>query len=165
MTPRKARPEDLEPLARLWFESWRDAHADILSPEIVADRSLDGFRQRLRESSEAVRTIGGIGKPLGLTVIDGAELNQFYVDREARGTGIATLLMKDAESRLREAGVAAAWLDCAIENSRAARFYEKQGWLMTGTVTITLPLQTGRVPLDVWRFEKTLTPAIAEGCI
>ena len=54
------------------------------------------------------------------------------------------------------AGVARAWLDCAIGNLRAARFYEKSGWRRSGTVTIDVTLTTGPRPFEVWRYEKAL---------
>lgn len=45
-----------------------------------------------------------------------------------RGEG----LLADAERALRHGGVITAWFACAIGNSRAERFYEKQGWHRNG---------------------------------
>jgi RimJ/RimL family protein N-acetyltransferase len=64
--------------------------------------------------------------------------------------------MVDAEAHLRKNGVHAPWLACAIGNDRAARFYEKCGWLRTGTVTDALEVPEGTFLLDVWRYEKSL---------
>ena len=155
MIPRDASPADIDPLADLWHAGWHDAHADLLPAEVVADRTLQSFHDRLTANLNAVRTIGDIGHPLGLTWIKGAELNQFYVAAEARGQGIAATLMADAEARMQAAGVKTAWLDCAIGNLRAARFYEKSDWRRTGTVTIDVTLTTGTRPFEVWRYEKT----------
>jgi hypothetical protein len=65
-------------------------------------------------------------------------------------------LILDAEARLRENGVRTAWLACAIGNARAARFYEKRGWVRVGTVTDQLEIPGGTLALEVWRYEKSL---------
>ena len=69
---------------------------------------------------------------------------------------MAAVLIADAEAHLREAGVDTAWLACAVGNERAARFYEKCGWLRTGTVTEDVVVPGGTFPLEVWRYEKSL---------
>lgn len=65
-------------------------------------------------------------------------------------------LISDAEARLTAAGVTIAWLDCAIGNDRAARFYEKAGWRRAGVFTTELHLSGRIFPLDIWRYEKSL---------
>jgi ribosomal protein S18 acetylase RimI-like enzyme len=79
------------------------------------------------------------------------------VSREARGSGVAAALTADAEARLAERGVETAWLACAIGNDRAARFYEKSGWRLAGTVVNPAETSSGPFPLEVWRYEKRLT--------
>ena len=74
----------------------------------------------------------------------------------ARGSGIAAVLMADAEARLAASGVRSPWLACAIGNDRAARFYEKCGWIRTGTVTDDVAVPGGTFALEVWRYEKAL---------
>jgi RimJ/RimL family protein N-acetyltransferase len=66
-------------------------------------------------------------------------------------------LIADAEARLSENGVETAWLACAIGNERAARFYEKCGWHRAGTMINHLETSKGTLPLEVWRYEKSLT--------
>ena len=95
--------------------------------------------------------------PIGFYVLKGDELYQFYVSSSARGSGIAAVLMADAETRLREMGVHTAWLACAIGNDRAARFYEKCGWIRTGAVNDDLEVPGGTFALEVWRYEKSLS--------
>jgi GNAT superfamily N-acetyltransferase len=97
-----------------------------------------------------------VGAPAGFYFLKGAELYQFYVSSDARGSGIAAVLMADAEARLRERDVHTTWLACAIGNHRAARFYEKCGWSRTGTVTDQVEVPGGTFALEVWRYEKSL---------
>jgi GNAT superfamily N-acetyltransferase len=88
--------------------------------------------------------------------VKGDELYQLFVAAPARGSGVATALIADAEDRLRQDGVQTAWLACAIGNERAARFYEKSGWYRVGTVVQLLDTVDGIFPLEVWRYEKSL---------
>jgi ribosomal protein S18 acetylase RimI-like enzyme len=103
-----------------------------------------------------VRVAGPADVPLGFSMLKGAELYQLYVSSQARGSGVAAALIVDAEARLRDSGVATAWLTCAIGNDRAARFYEKCGWHRAGTVIEHLEVPNGTFPLEVWRYEKYL---------
>lgn len=157
MTVRTADPADLEPLARLWWSGWRDGHAAILPSELARLRTLESFTERMERALPEVRVIGPAGAPLAFHLVKGDELNQFYVDAPARGTGVAGELMADAEARLRAAGVELAWLACAIGNDRAARFYEKAGWRRAGTAVVPTDTSGGPYPLEVWRFEKRLS--------
>jgi len=111
-----------------------------------------------------VRVAGSIDAPIGFFMLKGAELYQLYVSAQARGSGVAAALIADAEGHLRDSGVRTARLACAIGNDRAARFYEKCGWLRAGVVTEHLDIAGGTFELAVWRYEKTLTePAPAAG--
>lgn len=103
-----------------------------------------------------MRVAGAVGAPVGFYFLKGAELYQFYVSCSARGSGVAAVLMADAEARLDESGVHTAWLTCAIGNDRAARFYEKCGWFRTGTVTDDVEVPGGTFALEVWRYEKSV---------
>ena len=156
MTVRDAEPADLEPLARLWWSGWRDGHEAILPSDLARLRTLESFIERMERALVDVRVIGPVGAPVAFHLVKGDELNQFYVDAAARGTGVAAELMADALLRLRAAGVELAWLACAIGNDRAARFYEKSGWRRAGTAMVRTETSGGPYPLKVWGFEKPL---------
>jgi ribosomal protein S18 acetylase RimI-like enzyme len=154
---RALQEREIDHLAKLWYEGWQDAHAQILPAELRRLRTLDSFRQRLQAAVADTRVVGPRGAPNGFCITKGDELYQIYVSAEARGSGAAHALMADAESRLAKAGVETAWLACAIGNSRAARFYEKSGWHRVGVVTYKAETSVGTFPLEVWRYEKNLT--------
>lgn len=94
--------------------------------------------------------------PYGFCTIREDELFQLFVDPKGRGTGVAALLLADAEARLAARGIATAWLACAIGNDRAARFYEKCGWRRVGTMINAAVTAQGPYPLETWRYEKRL---------
>ncbi len=159
MNVRVAHESEVDKLANLWHEGWQDAHAKILPEELAKHRTLESFRDRLQSSLDNVRVVGPPGQPLGLCIIKSDELYQLYVSPAARGSGIANALLTDAEERLSVRDVRTAWLACAIGNKRAARFYEKNGWGLVGSMINELPTPAGIFPLEVWRYEKALDQA------
>jgi ribosomal protein S18 acetylase RimI-like enzyme len=156
---RPAEEVDVDHLAKLWFDGWQEAHAQIVPGELRQLRTLDSFRQRLQAALSDTRVVGPRGAPSGFYIMKEDELYQIYVAAEVRGSGAARALMGDAEARLAKNGVEIAWLACAIGNDRAARFYEKSGWRRIGVATYQAETSTGTFPLQVWRYEKTLTRA------
>jgi ribosomal protein S18 acetylase RimI-like enzyme len=153
---RVVEEREIDRLAKLWYEGWQDAHAQILPAELRRLRTLDSFRQRLRAVLPDIRVVGPLGAPHGFCITKGDELYQIYVSEQARGSGAAPALMADAEARLAKSGVEIAWLACAIGNNRASRFYEKSGWHRTGIITYQAETSAGTFPLEVWRYEKRL---------
>ena len=156
MDIRDAEESELGPLARLWYDAWQDAHAQILPAALTRLRTLESFEERLRAALPYVRVVGRPAVPLGFCIVKGDELYQLFVAAEARGSGVAAALIADAEARLLEAGVEVAWLACAIGNERAARFYEKCGWNRVRNMVSRLATSEGFFPLEVWRYEKPL---------
>jgi ribosomal protein S18 acetylase RimI-like enzyme len=155
---RPAQRAEIHKLARIWYDGWQDAHADILPEELARVRTLESFQERLEAALEDVRVAGAPGDPVGFCMIHEDELYQLYVSPRARGTGIAAALLADGEARLTASGTATAWLACAIGNQRAARFYEKCGWRRVGNMINRLDTPQGIFALEVWRYEKRLTP-------
>jgi GNAT superfamily N-acetyltransferase len=74
-------------------------------------------------------------------MVVGDEVEQVYVARERRGTGIADLLLDSAERQVAANSHDVAWLAVATGNARARRFYEKRGWADDGAVDY--PAATG----------------------
>lgn len=159
MKLRNALAAEVDRLARIWYDGWQDAHAQILPAELRRVRTLESFCERLRAALAHVRVAALSGEAVGFCIVEGDELYQLYVSAAARGTGIATALVADAEARMADAGVDAAWLACAIGNQRAARFYEKCGWHRVGEMANPLPMpEGGMLELRVWRYGKRLCP-------
>ncbi len=51
-----------------------------------------------------------------------------------QGRGLGSLLLQEAEARLRRCGARAIFLETAVDNTRAIRFYTKQGYVVLGRV-------------------------------
>jgi ribosomal protein S18 acetylase RimI-like enzyme len=157
MDVRAAEDAEIDHLARVWYDGWRDAHLRIVPAELTRLRTLESFRTRLQTDLRNVRVVGPSGAPVGFCIVKGDELYQLFVSAESRGSGVAGALIADAEARLAGSGVDTAWLACAIGNERAARFYEKRGWHRVGTIVNPLETGSGTFLLEVWRYEKSLT--------
>lgn len=157
MEVRSAEERELDQLAQIWYDGWHEAHAELVPEELTRLRTLESFRERLHAALPNVRVAGPQGRPHGLCVVKDDELYQLFVSSESRGSGVAATLVADAEARLAENGVETAWLACAIGNGRAARFYEKCGWHRTRNMINYAETSDGPFPLEVWRYEKTLS--------
>ncbi len=157
VTIRPARESDLDRLAQIWHDGWRDAHLAIVPETLARLRTYESFRERLSAALDRVRVAERDGAIVGLVMFKDDEVYQFYVAADARGSEVAGALMDDAEAQLASHGVKTAWLACAIGNARAARFYEKRGWRRAATVTYQAETSAGPFPIENWRYEKVLT--------
>jgi GNAT superfamily N-acetyltransferase len=160
----KARPfeqNEIAHLASLWHQGWHDGHAHIAPEGLAKARTVESFAERLAAAPTDTRVMGPAGAPAGFFMLKGDELYQFYVGREARGTGLASALMAEAEAELARRGVAKAWLACGVGNDRAARFYEKAGWRNVRTDVNRLTTALGVFEIAIWRYEKELSPHCA----
>jgi GNAT superfamily N-acetyltransferase len=156
MRARSLDQADIEPLAQLWHEGWNDAHGSLAPEGLVRARTLPLFRERLAAALADTRVIGRVGAPLGLCMLKDDELHQLYVAREARGSGIAAVLIAEGEARLAARGLTTAWLACAIGNDRAARFYEKCGWTRVRETLNRQETPQGVFEIRIWRYEKAV---------
>ena len=155
--PLTVRPPDvseLDHLAQVWHQGWHDGHGHIAPAGLVKARTLEQFRARLAAALADTFVIGPKGAPDGFFMLKGDELYQFYVARAARGSGVADALMEAAEAELARRGIATPWLACGIGNDRAARFYDKRGWVNARTQTNRLETPEGVFEIEVWRYEK-----------
>ena len=153
---RSPEPTEAPAIADLWWRSWHDAHADIVPSALVELRTYESFLDRVQQKLNIIRVVGSIGKPVGMCYVVDEEMQQLFVSDSARGTGAASLLIKDAELSLQKSGVKKTWLACSIGNYRAERFYEKCGWINAGKMIEDLETSDGVFKLETWRFEKDL---------
>jgi GNAT superfamily N-acetyltransferase len=86
--------------------------------ELVAVRTGASFGER------AVERVPGTT----VATVDG----EVYVSSDHRGTGVASVLLAEAERQVASGGHGRAWLAVVAGNARARRFYERHGWADDG---------------------------------
>jgi putative acetyltransferase len=150
---RKAEPADLDAVTRIWHSGWIDGHLGHVPPELVAHRSREQFASRARKRLGTMWVAESDGQAVGFVVVKEDEVEQLFVDRAARGTGVAALLMRRAESDIRSAGHRRAWLAVVAGNQRARSFYSRLGWRDTGAMSYEAETETGPIVVPTHRYE------------
>jgi GNAT superfamily N-acetyltransferase len=163
---RKATLDDADAVAEIWRTGWADGHAGNVPAGLVRHRQdINEYVSRARDRIDTMFVAASDdGRVLGFVVVKGDELEQVYVDRSARGSGIAAALLRRGEDEVRRAGHARAWLAVVAGNTRARAFYARHGWRDAGqfiyqaeTVEGTFPVPSHRYEVDL-HSEAPLTP-------
>jgi GNAT superfamily N-acetyltransferase len=161
MTLRPARDEDASPIAEIWHDGWWDAHGGRVSDDLVAARTRESFESRAphRVGDAVVATVSDA--VAGFVIVVDDEVEQIYVAREHRGTGVAAALLAETERLVKRNGHDRAWLAVVAGNSRARRFYERNGWSDEGLIDYPAATATGPILVPARRYAKQLTHARA----
>ena len=127
-TLRPYAPADEEAAIELWRRAWQLAY-----PEIDFAARVDWWRQRWREElvpTAEIAVAEADGEIVGFVTVDPGtlDLDQIVVAPEAWGMGVASLLIAEAKQ------ISPGGLDLHVnkDNSRAIRFYEKHGFVISG---------------------------------
>jgi ribosomal protein S18 acetylase RimI-like enzyme len=121
---RRFAPDDLLPVARLWYRSWHHTY-----PALTHPRPYEEWPDRVRElpSDETVyvaEVAGHIAAFMSLREADGY-LHYLYVDPAFQGQRVGTALLEKAMA-LCPNGIS---LHCVQSNTRAREFYEHYGFV------------------------------------
>ncbi len=129
---RPGTPDDAAAVATLWHAGWHDAHAGHVPAGLTAARTHAEFAERAprRVADTTVAEVAGV--VAGFVMVVDGEVEQVYVAAEHRGTGLAAVLLDEAERQVAAGGYDVAWLAVVEGNARARRFYERQGWRDAG---------------------------------
>jgi ribosomal protein S18 acetylase RimI-like enzyme len=135
---RPATADDVDAVSAVFHQGWHDVHPGRVPDGLTARRTQEAFRdrvtQRIAETDET--TVAEVGGTVAgfIMVNDEGEAEQVYVDRAFRGSGVAPLLLAEAERQIAAAGHDVAFLVVVRGNDRAQAFYAKQGWTDEGDV-------------------------------
>ena len=132
---RPATSDDVDAVAALFHAGWHDVHPGRVPDGLTERRTPEAFHdrvaQRIAETDET--TVAEVdGTVAGFVMVSGDEAEQVYVDRAFRGSGVAGLLLTEAERQIAAAGHEVAFLVVVRGNDRAQAFYAKQGWVDEG---------------------------------
>ena len=132
---RPASDTDVDRIAEVWHEGWHDGHAGNVPDGLTAARTLPAFTERVRHrvTDTDETTVAEVdGEVAGFLMVERDEVEQLFVARGHRGSGLATTLLREGERQVAEQGYAVAWLAVVTGNTRARRFYEREGWADAG---------------------------------
>lgn len=151
---RPARPDDAERIAEIWRVGWADGHLGHVPEALVAVRTDDSFDARAghRIEDTTVLTVGG--EVAGFVMVVDDEVEQVYLAREHRGSGVASVLIAEAERLVFDGGYDHAWLGVVAGNARARAFYERAGWRDEGLFDYAAVDVDGPIPLLCHRYVK-----------
>jgi GNAT superfamily N-acetyltransferase len=135
MLIRPAIPADALAVARVHVRAWQVGYQGLL-PAVYLDS--------LRAEDRAARyTFGDKSGPSTSVAVDGEaivgfftlhrdELSALHVAPEAWRRGVGSALIAKARADLAASGLSRAWLWLLAGNTRARKFYERDGWTPTG---------------------------------
>jgi putative acetyltransferase len=166
---RKATSNDVAVVARIWHIGWGDGHIGHVPPELVPHRTEKQFFSRAQERLDSMwvacaaiaRDAQSHGQPIGFVVVKGDEVEQIYVDRTARGTGVAALLLRKAEAEIGGAGHRQAWLAVVAGNQRARSFYTRLGWRDARPISYLAETEIGPLAVPSHRYEIDLSGPVS----
>jgi GNAT superfamily N-acetyltransferase len=154
VTLRRAVADDADAVAAIWYAGWADGHVGHVPEELVAIRTKESFWTRAADRI-ADTTVAVVGEEVaGFVMVVGDEVEQVYVSRDHRGSGVAGTLLSEAERQVKANGHSEAWLAVATGNARARRFYERSGWTDGGAFDYPAAVGSGTLPVPCHRYLK-----------
>ena len=162
-TIRRATTADAGIVARIWHTAWEESHVGHVPVELLQFRKAEHFLSRTHERIPHMWVSEDAAGVVGFVAIKGDELEQLFVDRPARGGGVAVLLLRKGEDEIRRAGHTLAWLAVLAGNGRARRFYERCGWRAARPFTYMAETAAGPFAVPSHRYEIDLEPEGAIG--
>ena len=156
VTLRRAGLPDAPEVAEIWWLGWQDGHLGFVPQALVDVRTEESFRARAAErvGDTTVATVDGA--VAGFVMVVGDEVEQVYVSRSQRGTGVAAALMDEAERQIGANGHTTAWLAVVAGNARARAFYERAGWSDDGPFDYAAAAEDGSIAVPCRRYTKLL---------
>src|SRR6266508_2280368 len=96
------------------------------------------------------------GAVVGFVMVVGDEVEQVYVAAAFRGTGVAKILIGEAERQVRAKGHPKEWLAVVAGNARARAFYERAGWVDEGRFDYPAAAEDRAIAVPSRRYTKSL---------
>jgi ribosomal protein S18 acetylase RimI-like enzyme len=132
---RPATADDVPAIAAVFHQGWHDVHPGRVPDGLTERRTPEAFFDRVtaRVAETDETTVAEVdGRVVGFVMVHDDEAEQVYVDRDFRGTSVASLLLSEAERQIAAAGHDEAFLVVVRGNERAQAFYARQGWVDEG---------------------------------
>ena len=149
---RSATRADADGITDVQVASWRAGYAHVFARSVLYADDFDSSRRAfwnlwrfapghrvavaVGSADEHARVVGfssyGPERERARGFTGRGEVWAFYLHPDVWGTGLATSLMENTETRLQAEGFDSAVLWVLDDNPRARAFYEKFGWRVSG---------------------------------
>ena len=153
---RPATFRDVAEEATIWHRGWQQGHAGNVPDELARARTERSFSTRAQERLADTTIAEADGRVAGFIMVVGDEVEQVYVDQTHRGTGVAAVLLAEAERQVRADGHDRAWLAVVAGNEPARRFYAKHGWVDEGPFDYRASGPDGPIIVPCRRYTKAV---------
>jgi GNAT superfamily N-acetyltransferase len=153
---RPATADDISAIAPIWHRGWQDGHVGHVPEDLITARTERSFWSRTVRRLPATTIAEIDGAVAGFVIVVGDEVEQVYVSEDHRGSGVAGILLAEAERRVRHGGHATAWLAVVAGNERARRFYAKSGWVDEGPLDYQAQGPDGPITVPSHRYVKAV---------
>ena len=154
VTLRPATLDDSTTVAEIWRHGWREGHLGYVPDDLVAARTPESFGERASQRVDDTVVAVVDDAVAGFVMVVDDEVEQVYVSPHHRGTGVAGVLLAEAERLVGANGHERAWLAVVAGNTRARRFYERNGWTDDGIFDHQAPSATGPITVPAHRYVK-----------
>ena len=151
---RPGRECDLDEVVRIWREVWRESYAGYFDSAIDDTPWMDAVWHEFLPVMRDFVIAEMDGHVVGFTHREAALVEDLWVDPEFCSQGIGPLLLERQLRAIAAEGYRTATLFCLEVNSRARRFYEREGWRPTLRQMRESP--DGRPPFWLMRYEYDL---------
>jgi ribosomal protein S18 acetylase RimI-like enzyme len=156
VTLRRAALRDAPEVAEIWWVGWQDGHLGFVPQALIDARTEESFGTRSAERVGDTTVAVVDGAVAGFVMVVGDEVEQVYVSRAHRGSGVAAALLDEAERQVRANGHEQAWLAVATGNARARAFYERAGWTDEGPFDYAAAAEDGPIAVPCHRYTRIL---------
>lgn len=156
LTLRAATPDDIEAIATLWHRGWLDGHLGHVPESLPPHRRLVDFRRRVPSRIQQTTVATLASRVAGFVTVHDDEVEQIYVAEDARAGGVANALLRHAEQMI-ALHFDVGWLAVVAGNTRARRFYARNGWRDAGGFDYAAEITNGPLLVPSRRYEKHMT--------
>ncbi|WP_155375296.1 GNAT family N-acetyltransferase [Catellatospora vulcania] len=151
---RPATTDDAPAVGAIWRDGWRDGHLGHVPEELVAIRTPESFDLRAAQRVADTTVAEVDGAVAGFVMVVADEVEQVYVAADRRGAGVAGALLAEGLRQVDQNGHERAWLAVASGNTRARRFYEREGWTDEGAFDYPARSSGGPIAVPCHRYTR-----------
>ncbi len=148
----------LDAAAEFLHRTWRETYRHDLPAGLLAERTLEYFRDYLRDRLNACWLAWFDRRLVGLASVSANCIEDLWVSRRYRRRGIGSQLLAVALEELRRRDFAYAQVGCEGFNRDAVRFFQARDWTLIAAETQEL---TPALHVEALVFSLPLRPAAA----